>query len=153
MYFRPRRRSTSGGQVADGSSLGAADGHRAALCDGHGLRGLELDTSGTLKEISGRNGAGAGDGQHADGFGGRVAHLSGAGIDIGVQIIAGQVDGIQHGLAFYDRMVADAVSRDEGAYLILGVVQGIFQGNADGCLRLFHRCLENGVSQHVSAFA
>lgn len=34
--------------------------------------------------------------------------------------------------AFYDRMVADAVSRDEGAYMILGVVQGIVQGNADG---------------------
>ena len=34
--------------------------------------------------------------------------------------------------AFYDRMVADAVSRDEGAYMILGVVQGIMQGNADG---------------------
>lgn len=36
-------------------------------------------------------------------------------------------------IAFYDKMVADAVSRDEGAYLILGVVQGIMQGNADGC--------------------
>ena len=35
-------------------------------------------------------------------------------------------------IAFYDRMVADAVSRDEGAYLILGVVQGIVQSNADG---------------------
>ncbi len=35
-------------------------------------------------------------------------------------------------IAFYDRMVADAVSRDEGAYMILGVVQGIMQGNADG---------------------
>ena len=34
--------------------------------------------------------------------------------------------------AFYDRMVADAVSKDEGAYMILGVVQGIMQGNADG---------------------
>ena len=35
-------------------------------------------------------------------------------------------------IAFYDRMVADAVSHDEGAYLILGVVQGIVQSNADG---------------------
>ena len=35
-------------------------------------------------------------------------------------------------IAFYDRMVADAVSRDEGAYMILGVVQGIMLGNADG---------------------
>lgn len=34
--------------------------------------------------------------------------------------------------AFYDRMVADAVSKDEGAYLILGVLQGILQGNSDG---------------------
>ncbi len=37
-----------------------------------------------------------------------------------------------HSIAFYDRMVADAVSRDGGAYLILGVVQGIVQSNADG---------------------
>lgn len=35
-------------------------------------------------------------------------------------------------IAFYDRMVADAVSRDEGAYLIIGVMQGIVQSNADG---------------------
>ena len=34
--------------------------------------------------------------------------------------------------AFYDRMVADAVSCDEGAYLIIGVLQGIVQSNADG---------------------
>lgn len=34
--------------------------------------------------------------------------------------------------AFYDRMVADAVSSDKGAYLILGVLQGIILGNADG---------------------
>ena len=34
-------------------------------------------------------------------------------------------------IAFYDRMVADAVSRDEGAYLIIGVMQGIVQSNAD----------------------
>ena len=37
-----------------------------------------------------------------------------------------------HSTAFYDRIVADAVSRDEGAYLIIGVMQGIMQGNADG---------------------
>ena len=34
--------------------------------------------------------------------------------------------------AFYDRVVADAVSSDEGAYFILGVLHGIMQGNADG---------------------
>ena len=34
--------------------------------------------------------------------------------------------------AFYDRMVADAVSSDKGAYLILDVLQGIMLGNADG---------------------
>ena len=37
-------------------------------------------------------------------------------------------------IAFYDRMVADAVSCDEGAYLIIGVMQGIVQSNADGDL-------------------
>ena len=37
-------------------------------------------------------------------------------------------------IAFYDRMAADAVSRDEGAYLILGVLQGIVQSNAEGAL-------------------
>lgn len=37
-----------------------------------------------------------------------------------------------HSTAFYDRMVVDAVSSDGGAYLILGVVQGIVQSNADG---------------------
>ena len=36
--------------------------------------------------------------------------------------------------AFYDRMAADAVSRDEGAYLIIGVMQGIVQSNAEGDL-------------------
>ena len=34
--------------------------------------------------------------------------------------------------AFYDRMVADAVSSDEGAYMVLGVLQGVMLGNADG---------------------
>lgn len=38
----------------------------------------------------------------------------------------------ERSISFYDRMVSDAVSRDEGAYLIIGVVQGIMQGNADG---------------------